>query len=237
MTGSPFRVAIIKNYSITAQCGQMMLDEISRLVRQSKPDAQVSIYAPIEGTGFPDANYYDLVILTGGLFDLLQHERPAWVAETLEYIRIAYNEEPRAKILGICWGQQACALALGGSMAESPRGPCIGVETLQLTPSGTKFFNVSSLDIHKHHKRIVTDIGPELSPLALNNEILISRNNRILTFQGHPELNEIISQWIVDIDDPSYAVRPELKQILKPLSAPHDGQAICQRIVEWVLEG
>lgn len=91
-------------------------------------------------------------------------------------------------------------------------------------------------DVHKHHKRIITNIGPALYPLALNNEILISRDNRILTFQGHPELNEVISRSIVDTDDPSFAVHPELKRVLKPISAPHDGHAIFRRIVEWVSE-
>lgn len=125
MTNPDFRVAILKNYSLTAECGKMMLDEIASVVRQSKPNAEVNVYARIEGTAFPDLNYYDLIILTGGLFDLLQEEKPTWVIDTFDYIRSAHNQQPKAKLLGICWGQQAIALALGGSMAESPRGPCV----------------------------------------------------------------------------------------------------------------
>ena len=123
-----------------------------------------------------------------------------------------------------------------------------------MTAKGEKFFDVTFLvskcqhiivinvlimtskDIQKHHKREVTNPGPELSPLASNNEILLSRDNRILTFQGHPELNEAIQQSLIGGDDASYAMRPELGKVIKPVDAPHDGERVFGRIMEWVSE-
>lgn len=125
MTLTEFYVAILKNYSVTAEFGQLMLDEIASEVRQSNPSAVVNVYSPNEGTAFPDPSSYDLIILTGGLFNLLGEERPSWVTETLVFIREVYLGQTKAKILGICWGHQAIALALGGSLAESDRGPCV----------------------------------------------------------------------------------------------------------------
>jgi hypothetical protein len=79
----------------------------------------------------------------------------------------------------------------------------------------------------------VIDIGPHLSCLALNNEILLSKDNQVLAFQGHPELDAILSQSLVDIDEPSYSVRPEVKTAIKPIDAPHDGEVIFATIMKW----
>lgn len=110
-----------------------MIENISRLIRQSKPDAEINIHAPIQGDKFPDIHNHDLIVLTGGPFDLLEDQKPSWVTETLEYIRTATTDRAeRAKLLGICWGQQAIVLALGGSLRKLKRGPCVGVPCIYI---------------------------------------------------------------------------------------------------------
>ena len=127
------RVAILKNYSMPGKGGQMMLDSLANLSHKPRSSAQVEVYAPIEGGPLPDPNQYDLIILTGGLFNLLEKNQPAWVVDTLNLIKaVACNDGPRKpKLLGLCWGQQATALALGGSLAESERGPCVIYPSLE----------------------------------------------------------------------------------------------------------
>ncbi|KAB8211435.1 class I glutamine amidotransferase-like protein [Aspergillus parasiticus] len=233
MSPTNFRVAILQNYPISAKGGELMIENISKLVLNSKPDVEIKVYAPIQGDAFPDLDNNDLIILTGGPFNLLEDEKPSWVTETLDFIKAAITDRAKPKILGICWGQQAIALALGGSMGELKTGPCIGVDTISLTSGGATFFNARSLDIHKHHKLAVIDIGPHLCCLALNNEILLSKNNQVLTFQGHPELDAILSQLLMDTDDPSSSVRPEPKTVIKAIDAPHDGEMIFATIMKW----
>ncbi|KAK5994219.1 Glutamine amidotransferase-like protein chry6 [Cladobotryum mycophilum] len=228
-----FHVAILQNYLSSENGGQHMIQNISDLVLNSKPNAVINVYAPIQSNSFPDFNNYDLIILTGGPFNLLGDEKPAWVTGTLDFIKAATTGRTRPKILGICWGQQAVALALGGSLGESKRGFCMGVETISLTSAGATFFNAKSLEIHKQHMLVVTDIGPQLSCLALNNEILLSKDNQILTFQGHPELDPILSQLLIGIDNPSYCARPEHETAIKGIDAPDDGRAIFATVMRW----
>lgn len=109
-----------------------MIENISRLIRQSKPNAEIIVHAPIQGDDFPDVHNHDLIVLTGGPFDLLEDEKPSWVTETLEYIRAATTDRAQPKLLGICWGQQAIVLALGGSLGKLKRGPCVGVSCIQI---------------------------------------------------------------------------------------------------------
>lgn len=103
-----------------------MLDNILKLVLGTKPNTKINVYAPIQGDPFPNLDSYDLIILTGGPFNLLDDERPSWVTETLDFIKTATIDRVKPKLLGICWGQQAVALALGGSLGESKRGFCVG---------------------------------------------------------------------------------------------------------------
>ncbi|PIG85940.1 hypothetical protein AARAC_004482 [Aspergillus arachidicola] len=233
MTRTNFRVAILQNYPTSAQGGELMIENISKLVLNSKPDVEINVYAPIQGDAFPDLNDNDLIILTGGPFNLLEDEKPSWVSETLDFIKAATTNRAKPKLLGICWGHQAIALALGGSMGELKTGPCIGVETISLTACGATFFNYRSLDIHKHHKLAVIDIGPHLFCLGVNNEILLSKDNQVLTFQGHPELDAILSQLLMDTEDPSSSVPPELKTGLNAIDSPHDGEVIFTTIMKW----
>ncbi|KAK7398258.1 Glutamine amidotransferase-like protein chry6 [Neonectria punicea] len=233
MSRTNFRVAILQNFVISETGGQPMIENISKLILLSKPNAEINIHAPIQGDAFPDLHTHDLIILTGGPFNLLEDEKPSWVTETLDYIKVATTHQAKPKLLGICWGQQAIVLALGGSLAKSKRGHCIGVETISLTPGGATFFNAGSLDIHKHHEIVVTDIGPHLSCLALNNEILLAEDNQVLTFQGHPELDADLSRLFVATDDPSHPVRPGLETGIKAINAPHDGEVIFATVMKW----
>ncbi|GAB1197526.1 hypothetical protein APSETT444_006822 [Aspergillus pseudonomiae] len=233
MTRTHFRVAILQNYPISAEGGELMLENISKLIHNSKPNVAINVYAPIQGDPFPDLDNYDLMILTGGPFNLLEDEKPSWVTETLEFIKAATTDRVTPKLLGICWGQQAIALALGGSMGELKNGLCMGVETIRLTPDGARFFNAKSLDIHKHHKLAVVDIGPRLSCLAPNNEILLSDDNQVLTLQGHPELDATLSQLLIDPDSPPASVRPGVETDMKPIDAPHDGDVIFATVMKW----
>ncbi|XEV07506.1 hypothetical protein FSHL1_012793 [Fusarium sambucinum] len=232
MTSHTFHVAILQNFILEETGGRPMIDRITYLIRQSKPDTEINVYAAIQGDALPDPGNQDLIILTGGPFNLMKDERPKWVTDTLEYLRLATTGPSKPKVLGICWGQQAVALALGGALGKSDRGHCVGVEDITLTPEGTTFFNAKSLTIHKNHEIVVTDIGPDLLPLALNNEVLMSKNGQVLTFQGHPEMDSSLSRLFVASDNPA-VVGAGLESNLRPIDSPHDGETIFERIIQW----
>ncbi|KAM0234318.1 hypothetical protein ACHAP5_010132 [Fusarium lateritium] len=145
MANRNFRVAILQNFILEETGGRPMIDRISTLILQSKPNAEITLHAPIQGDDFPDLNSHDLIILTGGPFNLLQEDRPSWVTGTLEFIKAATSGPTKPKILGICWGQQAIALALDGSLEKSKRGHCVGVENIALNSDGNLFFKYESL--------------------------------------------------------------------------------------------
>ncbi len=121
------RVAIIRNYKLDGQWGQDMLDSFSKLILAAEPYAVVQHFQPIDGGPLPEASNYDLVILTGGTYDLTQPEVDIWVAALLDWIRNTVASSPQTKLLGICWGHQAIAHALGGKIAYREGGTLVSL--------------------------------------------------------------------------------------------------------------
>lgn len=119
------RVAILQNsVSKHATTGNINASITAR-IHASCPAAQISVFKPIEGEPFPDLAGFALVILTGGVYNLLSADpQPPWVQETLSFIRQAASAaESSPKVLGICWGHQAISFALDGTLEYVATGP------------------------------------------------------------------------------------------------------------------
>ncbi|KAI1615878.1 class I glutamine amidotransferase-like protein [Exophiala viscosa] len=235
----PPRVAIIRNYLLDGSWGQDMLDSFSRLILAAEPDANIQYFQPLEGGDLPDASRFDLVILTGGTYDLTLPDTDPWVAKLLGWIRDTVSHNPETKLLGICWGHQAISHALGGKIAYRKDGTLIDVVDVRLTNAGRNFFDgYELLRMHKFHKRIVLEPGLGLQPLAEDNEIFASPSGQILTFQGHPEMTAKIAQGILDHRDLSYLnladSSPEgVAQLHKGLEKVEDGKQAFARVMSW----
>lgn len=95
-----------------------------------------AMFATLLGNGFetetfdavngplPDAGAFDGVMITGspaGVYDDLP-----WIRPLLDWIRAAKG---RTRLVGICFGHQAMAQALGGHVEKSERGWGVGLHT------------------------------------------------------------------------------------------------------------
>ncbi|KAK5424105.1 hypothetical protein LTR20_005873 [Exophiala xenobiotica] len=240
-TPSRRRVAIIRNYKLDGVWGQDMLDSFSNLILASEPDAVVQHFQPIDGGLFPDASDYDLVILTGGTYDLTQPGNfDPWVAGLLDWIRNTVASSPQTNLLGICWGHQAISHALGGKIAYREGGTLIDVVDIPLSHEGQAFFkDFKSLRLHKFHKRVVTEPPPGFRYLADDYEISMSDSNKVMTFQGHPEMTAKIAQGIVSARDPSYLPDPSpegIAQLHNDLEKIEDGKKAFSKVMSWAFE-
>lgn len=90
---------------------------------KNTPSAKVDLYDPVWERSFPDPSIYDLVVLSGGKADASSSE--PWILGVLDFVRNIVREAPKTKMLGICWGHQAVARALGGEVGPVPTGPIV----------------------------------------------------------------------------------------------------------------
>lgn len=118
-------------------------------------------------------------------------DRKAWIPPLLEFIRAAHDAG--AWLLGICYGQHALAVALGGEVAYNPRGREMGTVPVFLTPEGERsplFEGFITGDwVNLVHMMHVTKMPEGAERLAFNqmtpNQAF--RIGRSFGYQPHPE--------------------------------------------------
>lgn len=133
----PFKVAILRNYSTNAAWGKDMVNSWYNIIHRFEPDAEVSVYHPIDGGELPVAAEHDLIILTGGTYNLLLDAIDPWVSKTLDFVKATVEKHPEVRILGICWGHQVVALALGGQLGKVKEEKCVSLSELEWLPAKT----------------------------------------------------------------------------------------------------
>ena len=105
-------------------------DMFERMVRAEDPTATVDVVSIPNGDALPDPGKLEAVLITGaaaGVYDGLD-----WIAPLEDFVRTAYaNKTP---MVGICFGHQLIAQALGGTVRKSDKGWGIGRHVYQVLP-------------------------------------------------------------------------------------------------------
>lgn len=120
------KVLLLKDYFTDHAWGQLIIDTFKLHITRRVPSAQVDICEACGGEALPGVDQYDVIILTGGTFDLLStsfDEYPAWVQQVLSQIRDIAANKSKTKVLGFCWGHQAIQFAQGATLTPLVEGP------------------------------------------------------------------------------------------------------------------
>jgi len=152
----------------------------------------VSVYA---GEALPLLDEVTGVIITGS---------PAMVTDQLDWIRTseAFLQEAVARripVLGICFGHQLLAQALGGRVDYNPKGREIGTTQVRLGPAATgdRLFDglPESFPVHVTHMQSVMQLPLQADILA-GNDFDPHQGVRFADYawgvQFHPEFNATI---------------------------------------------
>lgn len=136
------------------------------------------------------------IILTGGKYNISDDSLP-WKVLLLQQLRRVY-EETSVKIVGICLGHQAVALALGGTIQ---RNADFIYEVANCAPIRPSFISAfKSAKIHSEHVSAPPPFFETThSSSSFTHEVCYVLN-RILTFQSHPEFSSsFISEFHLEM--------------------------------------
>jgi GMP synthase-like glutamine amidotransferase len=157
-----------------------------------------------------------------------------WISELEHFILKLHQAQ--IKLIGICFGHQLIAKALGGKVSKSPQGWGIGMSTnrvLQRKPWMMPF--CEQFNLLMSHQDQVIELPKDTDVLASNAHcpfyMLQIGNN--LTIQGHPEFTKDYSKALIeyrhDLLDPLC-----YEKGLQSLALPEDKRIIAQWITHFL---
>ncbi|KAJ6600813.1 class I glutamine amidotransferase-like protein [Mycena sp. CBHHK59/15] len=156
---------------------------------------------------------FDGVLITGSKASA--YEEIEWINKLVDYVARIAVAKPKVKIIGICFGHQIVARAMGGSCVPNGGKWEVGPTPVALTSLGKEVFGVDSLNIEEMHRDHVPTVPPTFhllgsTDVSLNQGMVrfqstdaspsgISLSDiHIFTVQGHPEFNEPIMTKMVE---------------------------------------
>lgn len=141
-----------------------------------------------DGAGFPDPATTEAILITGSAAGV--YDDYAWLDPLRAFIRSAYAAS--TPMLGICFGHQIMADALGGDVRKSEKGWGLGRHTYEVKARpGFLATDLTALSIACSHQDQVI-VPPREAKVFLGSEFtpnagLVYANGKALSLQPHPE--------------------------------------------------
>lgn len=188
------------------QTPEPMLDRYERfepqyqnLLLQSGQKFDFETAAIIDGEEFPDLGNLQGIVITGSAFGV--YDSPVWIDELRLFIRDVYSAE--IPMLGICFGHQIMADALGGKVEKSDKGWGIGrhVYKMKKKPSFMNGIGDEVAIAAVHQDQVIEK--PQEAKVFMASDFtpnagLIYNNGAAISMQPHPEFNVAYSKALVD---------------------------------------
>lgn len=203
---------------------------------ESRPNLDITKWDVVTKQEYPDLDSFDGILMTGSKHDSFADE--PWILKLVEYVQTVF--EAQKPIVGICFGHQILARAMGARVGRSDRGWEVSADHIDLTEAGTALFNKGSLTLHQMHRDVVFNV-PEggfqnlgTSPRCDVQGLYLP--DRAFSVQAHPEFDDFIMQNILKkrhgdgiFNDDLYEdgnMRAKLE---------HDGVLISTTILKFIL--
>ncbi len=195
---------------------------------------EVAAADAVPGGGLPDPAAADGVVVTGSLASVTAPE--PWMDALGAWLLRAADRIP---VLGVCFGHQLLAHALGGAVERNPRGPESGTVEVGLTPAGRRdplFAGAPEpLLVQQSHEDHVPAPPPGAVLLAGNAHTPVqafAHGPRLRAVQFHPEFDAARSRAICEAERALLdAARPGLAAAAAATIRPTPGAA--DLLVRW----
>jgi GMP synthase-like glutamine amidotransferase len=196
-----------------------------------------TMFAALLGDGFeietfdvqaghlPNPNAHDAVLITGspaGVYD----DDP-WIAPLMDFIRAA----KASKMVGVCFGHQVMAEALGGHVEKSGKGWGAGLHHYSIRHSEPWMDGAGEIAIPASHQDQVVTQPPRTEVVVASDFTpyagLAWTDRPVISFQFHPEFSPDFAKALIE---KRYDIVPDPDAAIVSLDAPNDNA----RVGGWI---
>jgi GMP synthase-like glutamine amidotransferase len=181
-------------------------------------------YAVVDGV-FPDSVHdADGWLITGSRHGA--YEDHPWIPPLEEFIREAYAA--RVPLVGICFGHQIIAQAMGGRVEKYPGGWSVGPTRYD--------FGDEAMVLNAWHQDQVVEKPASAQVIASNDfcaNAALLYDDRALTVQAHPEFRRDFLHGLIEKRGRGLVPGPLLDDALARLDMPLQDRTIATRIAEF----
>jgi len=168
------------------------------LLGEEDPDLEFVVYDAEQGQLPQDVDEVDAYLITGSKSSV--YDDKPWIGPLMEFVREL--DRRGKKLVGICFGHQLVAHALGGRTEKSSKGWGVGLHTYQFSELPS-WHDCDAPDFHilaSHQDQVVENArgATVLASSDFCENAVCQVGDHILTFQGHPEFVSAYSREIMD---------------------------------------
>jgi GMP synthase (glutamine-hydrolysing) len=197
---------------------------------------QVTVVSVFEGAGLPHPEHFAGVVVTGS--GAMVSHRETWSERTAEWLRDAV--EHSTPVLGICYGHQLLAHALGGRVEPNPHGREIGTVRVKLTPEAGDDALLAGfgdgLLVHTTHSEAVLELPEPAVRLAWSEtdpNSAFSIGTATWGVQFHPEFDaHVMKRYIEERRELLAAEDIDADDRLSRVEESPDGTSVLRRYCE-----
>lgn len=201
-----------------------------RLIRAADPSITFDIVSLAAGEALPDPAELQAILITGsaaGVYDKLD-----WIAPLEDFVRAAHDSG--TPMVGVCFGHQLIAQALGGVVRKSDKGWGIGRHVYQVA-AGNGIVGGEHIAIPCSHQDQVIE-PPAGARTILSSEFaphagLLYANGATFSVQPHPEFTAAFAYELCELragEAPEAVVTAAKASLAEPLDNARLGEAIAR---------
>lgn len=207
-----------------------------QLLGEQNADFSFQTYAVLDGELPSAVDACDAWLVTGSKHGA--YEDLPWIQQLKGFIQQAYQAQH--PMLGICFGHQIIAAALGGEVEKSTKGWGMGLHEYWIEqpvlPSmqAGEYFSIYAM----HQDQVVT--RPPDARVVASSEFCeyaaLAYGDTVFSFQGHPEFKCDFEHELITLRKGNAIPTAQADQALKDMaiSPPPEGERVGQWLVEFV---
>ncbi|MGI9407633.1 MAG: type 1 glutamine amidotransferase, partial [Hyphomicrobiaceae bacterium] len=173
-------------------------DMFERLLRGVSGDIAFRTFAALDGDVPEDPAVCDGWLITGSKHGV--YEKLDWIVRLEEFVRAAFKAN--VPMVGICFGHQVIASALGGTVIQSEKGWGVGHHDYDLVaPPAWMTPRPKTFSINAVHQDQVIE-APEGAEVIASSEFcenaVLAYGDTAFTIQPHPEFDDAFKRDLME---------------------------------------